>query len=531
VTDESSSAAAPGLPLYRRLAGTPARAWGWLMLFTIVTRLPLLTYPKACDDEQVYNVVAIEMLHGGVPYVDAVERKPPLLFYLYRGILGVAGAHNYFALHVVALLWTLATMALIAGVLRRMFDAATGLVGALLYAIFSAWANYTDLALNGELLMNLPAVAAVALALRPSRSSLRPDLMAAGALVSLAFLLKQPSVITGVPLAVYVLHPDYRRSRGLGWGASLVHAAMLLIGFVGALAVAALYLNHVGILREAWYWTITNHAVPFGPTTWFFWHKLPWRGALFVVETLPLLLLVGVSLRAGWGTGEHGIWARHRSEFAALVVLLAGCCLGVLANGQFNYHYFLQLTPPLALLGAPVLADIWSGARAARARYLAPRLLARWLAVTALLFLVVDAIGLARHRGPLGVAVYARAHSTEDDRIFMWGQATAHVGIYLDAQRRPASRYVLSFPLNGMVFGLFDESYDTTDRIVPGSWDNLRRDFERHPPKFIIDCHAVSDGPLHKIRKHAYMRQLLDTQFEEVFRGDDGIVYARRPVS
>src|SRR5438105_3289709 len=71
---------------FRQLTGSPARAWAFLVLFTLVTRLPLLTYPKACDDEQVYNVVAIEMLNGGRPYIDAVERKPPLLFYLYDGI-------------------------------------------------------------------------------------------------------------------------------------------------------------------------------------------------------------------------------------------------------------------------------------------------------------------------------------------------------------------------------------------------------------------------------------------------------------
>src|SRR5882724_3460160 len=103
-----------GLDGYRWLTASAARRWGFLVLFTIVTRLPILTYPKACDDEQVYVVVAVEMLHGGQPYVSAVERKPPLLFYLYQGTLGLFGERNYFALHFGALLWTLATMALLA---------------------------------------------------------------------------------------------------------------------------------------------------------------------------------------------------------------------------------------------------------------------------------------------------------------------------------------------------------------------------------------------------------------------------------
>ena len=80
--------------------------------------------------------------------------------------LGLFGERNYFALHFGALLWTLATMALLATIVRRLVDVRTGCVAAGLYAVFSAWANYTNLAFNGELLMNLPVVAAFAIAMR-----------------------------------------------------------------------------------------------------------------------------------------------------------------------------------------------------------------------------------------------------------------------------------------------------------------------------------------------------------------------------
>jgi 4-amino-4-deoxy-L-arabinose transferase-like glycosyltransferase len=515
-----------GLDAYRWLTASAARRWGFLVLFTIVTRLPILTYPKACDDEQVYVVVAVEMLHGGQPYVSAVERKPPLLFYLYQATLGLFGERNYFALHAGALLWTLVTMALLAQIVRRLFDVRAGFVAAGLYAVFSAWANYTNLAFNGELLMNLPVVAAFAVAMRPSRSRVRPDLLVAGALVAVAFLIKQPSVIAGLPLAVYVLHPDYRRARGLRWLASLVQAAMLAVGFAATLALAGLYLKHVGLLQEAWYWSVTNHSTPLGPTTWFFWHKLPGRGALFVLECLPILLVSAISIREGARPG--GIWNQRRAELAAFVFLLAGCVLGVVANGQFNYHYFIQLTPPLVLLSAPIFAALWGGERAPQARYLAPLFLARWVGVAALAFLITDAIGLAQNRGPLQAAVYVRDHSTPDDRIFMWGQGTAQTGIYLDAQRRPATRYIASFPLNGMVWGMKDPTYDTHDRIVPGSWDNLRREFALHPPKFIIDCHEVRDGPLmYRIRDYPYLKSLLETDYRLVFRAREGVIYQR----
>lgn len=492
----SAATVSRGLPAFRWLAVSEKRIACWLALFATVTRLPVLTYPKACDDEQVYVVVAIEMLHGGRPYIDAIERKPPLLFYLYAAILRLFGPDNYFALHGVSLLWTLATLVVLYALMRRLFDTGAALVAALFYAIFTAWADYTNLAFNGELLMNLPVAAAVALAFTPCRAKWRLDLLAAGSLIAVAFLLKQPSVVAGAALALYVLHPDYRTQRGLGFAGSLVHGALLASGFSVTLLAAGLYLHHIGILREAWYWTIGNHRNPLGPNTWFFWHKLPATGSFFLAESLPLLLGAALSIRED--LKHQGPWQKHRAEFVALVMLLGVSALGVAANGQFNYHYFLQLTPPLALLAAPHFAEIWQGTRQPRSAFLQPVFLARWAGLTALLFLVVDTIGLARNRGPHQTAVYVREHSSDNDRFFMWGQGTAQTGLYLDARRRPASRYIASFPLNGIIFGLLDARHDTRYHSVPGAWDNLREDFARHPPKFIIDCHAVRDGPFTK---------------------------------
>ncbi len=69
-----------------------------------MTRLPSLVHPQAIDDEAVYSVVANEIVDGGRPYIDAVERKPPLLFWTYAAIFEVAGKYNWKALHAVALL-------------------------------------------------------------------------------------------------------------------------------------------------------------------------------------------------------------------------------------------------------------------------------------------------------------------------------------------------------------------------------------------------------------------------------------------
>ena len=497
-------------------------------LFLLVTRLPALLHPRAIDYEQVYGVVAIEMLHGGLPYQAAIERKPPLLFVLYAAVLGVAGPGNWPALHLVALVWTLATMWLLWLIAHRLFDPDAGLAAALLYGLFMAWADYRDLAFNGELIMNLPVVAAVALAFRPGAPRLRLELFVAGLLIAVAFLFKQPSGISGIAIGVYLLDPAYRARRALSWTATAGELTLLAAGFLGTLGACALVLRHLGILQEALYWTVLSQAAVFGAGTWVFWDRALSNAAFFALETAPLLLATVLSIRAH--AGHAGVWRGRGPEFRALLVLLAVSCLGVAANGQFLFHYFLRLLPALALLAAPAAVALWNGHGLGAHPWLTPSRYRLWLIFSAVLFLVVDTAGLARYRLPGDAAVYVREHSAPTDRIFVWGQGDKQVGLYLDAMRRPASRYIASFPLTGHIFGSpvsWDPSFDTSDRIVPGSWENLAADFAVHPPRYIIDTDAVRNRPVYVMTRYPFLRDYLAANYRIVHRGTSGIVYGR----
>src|SRR5207302_2433690 len=189
-------------------------AWLGIILFTVAIRLPSLLHPQPIDSEAMYSVVANEIVDEGRPYIDAVERKPPLLFWTYAGIFKVAGEFNWKALHFVALLWTLCAMSGLYVIGRDLFDRNTGLIAALFYSLFQPWWTWKNLSLDSEMLMNLPIIWAWAIAFRRSSLPLRPELFPAGALLGAAFLLKQPAAIAAVPLGVYLLLPSYRASRG-----------------------------------------------------------------------------------------------------------------------------------------------------------------------------------------------------------------------------------------------------------------------------------------------------------------------------
>src|SRR5258705_12516717 len=211
-----------------------------IILLTVAIRLPSLLHPRPIDSEAMYSVVANEIVDGGRPYADAVERKPPLLFWTYAAVFKIAGKFNWKALHMVALVWTLCAMAGLYVIGCELFDPNTGLIAAFFYGVFQPWWTWKNLSFDGEMLINLPIIWAGAITLRRSSSRLRPELFLAGALLAVAFLLKQPAAIAAVPVGIYLLLPSYRTSRGLTRTNSIIQAAMLTAGFFPTLRLVAI---------------------------------------------------------------------------------------------------------------------------------------------------------------------------------------------------------------------------------------------------------------------------------------------------
>ncbi len=485
-----------------------------IVLLTVVTRLPSVLHPRAIDDEAIYAVVANEIVEGGKPYVDAVERKPPLLFWTYAGVFEVAGEYNWRALHVVALLWTLATMGGLYVIGRELFDRPTGLTAALLASVFGSFATWKNLAFNGEIMMNLPLVWAWAIGLGRSHSRFRPELLAAGALLGTAFLLKQPGAIAAVPLAIYLLLPSYRRSRGRAKGESVAQAAILTAGFLGALASVATILAYQGILREASYWTVADHTVPH-----VFWEKGIMQSLSFAAICLPLLIGTALALR-----GEGDLWADKTAERIALFGLLGASMIGAAAGARFYPHYYIQLLPPLVLLAAPAYAAVWRQKVQPRWWMPGPLIMQTWLALTVVAFFVLHWQGLAARRQPTVAGRYLAKNSAPNDRIFVWGQFPE---IYLDAGRRPASRYIATFPLTGYVFGGRVPGLNTHDRIRLGVWDKLAVDFALHPPEYVIDTEAGPEA-LYPIRNFPRLAGLLERGYQATAWTPEGVIFHKR---
>ena len=486
-----------------------------IILLTVAIRLPSLLHPRPIDSEAMYSVVANEIVDGGRPYADAVERKPPLLFWTYAAVFTIAGKFNWKALHIVALVWTLCAMAGLYVIGRDLFDRNTGLIAALFYSVFQPWWTWKNLTFDAEMLMNLPIIWGWAIALGRSSSRLRPELFAAGALLGAAFLLKQPAAIAAVPLGIYLLLPSYRASRSLTRTNSITQAAILTTGFFAALGVVTTVLWKQGILGDAFYWTIADHDVPH-----VFWQKGIVSTLIFLAACLPLV--IGAILAC---QRENEIWAGRAPERMALLGLLAASAIGAAAGARFYPHYYVQLIPPLALLAAPYYARLWSRTVQPPHWLLRPGVTYAWLALTIIAFSIHHWTGLAPRRAPSEAGQYLFTHSAPADRIFVWGQSSE---VYLDAHRRPACRYITTFPLTGYVFGGPIPGLDTRSRILPGAWTTLEQDFARHPPAYIVDVQPDPNSEQRPVKNFPILAKLLAERYEPVAQTAEGVIYRMR---
>jgi len=486
-----------------------------IILLTIVIRLPSLLHPRPIDSEAMYSVVANEIVDGGRPYADAVERKPPLLFWTYAAVFTVTGKFNWEALHMVALMWTLCAMAGLYVIGRLLFDRTTGLIAAFFYGVFQPFWSWKNLSFDAEMLMNLPIIWAWAIAFRRGSSRFRPELFAAGALLGAAFLLKQPAAIAAVPLGIYLLLPSYRASRSLTRTNSIIQAAMLTAGFIATLGLVAIVLWKQDILHDAFYWTIADHDVPH-----VFWHKGIVNTLTFLVACLPLVIGPVLACR-----DKDEVWAGNTAERTALLGLLAASAIGAAAGARFYAHYYVQLIPPLALLAAPYYGRLWSRVTRPTHWFLQPTVIYAWLALTIIVFSIRHWAGLAPQRVPSEAGEYLLTHCSPNDRVFVWGQSPE---IYVDAQRRPACRYITTFPLTGYVFGGPIPGFDTRSRILPGAWTTLEQDFARHPPTYIVDVRPDPKSAQYSVKNFPILAKLLAERYQPAAHPAEGMIYRMR---
>lgn len=481
-------------PSGRIRAAAPLHFWVALAAVLIVLRIAALGVEVLDPDEAGHAVNTGVWMDGGLPYVDFVDNKQPLLYAAYHFIFSLFG-RSLIAVHAVTLPWILATAGFVAGLAgARGHRPAAARAAALLFILAgSAYIEKDMLATNSEVLMNLPLAGAFWILLTEKPSKSRPAAaFFAGIGFGIAVLFNLKAAAAAPALLAAAWAPG---RRGVLSRTALVAAG----GAVPILATAA-YLHASGALADAWFWNVEMNlkyaeaGVPLG-------HATVRRGIvygyprllLFVLATLPLWVAALAATREGLRD------ARQRPATLAALLWLAGSLGAACLGGRFYGHYFIPILPPLAWLAAGPLARVLSDPASGRRRLL------RTMTVTGLI-LPVAAFTIAGWvrivRGELDglrpeVAAVAREvqrRTEPGDRIFVWGYWPQ---LYYYANRPPATRFVYPQTLAGYVPG-HPESLDRASGmrryIVAEHWRLWAQDMERHPAELVID---TAPGAIH----------------------------------
>ncbi|MVO86387.1 glycosyltransferase [Streptomyces sp. p1417] len=486
-----------------------------LALLACATRLPSFTRPLWNPDEGFLAVQARLLADGGELYETVVDRKPPLVPWLYRAAFAVAGDQSLTSVRVLAIGAQLLTAVLLASLARRRWGDRAGRTAGVLYLLASVGLNPEDAqAATFEIFM-LPCTAAA------MWSADRRRWGPAGAAVACAFLAKQTGGAVLVPV-VWLLWRSGAEGAGAGFAGGARHEGVrfaggtrrvgvrfaagawhegvrFAAGVAGPVLAAALLTDPGGFV----FWTVTGSGA-YASFTGSELHVLS-RG-------LANTALLGAAC-AGFLPPVLRVLRVARTGAADLWLWLGSSAGAVVLGFHFFGHYFLQLTPPLALLGTVAL-QILPGERTVRA-----------VLTSACACSLFVSWGLLAPRTDLAhaehVAASVRGRTAPGDRVLVWGM---HPETYWLADRTPASRYLTAGLLTNYSGGR-DGPQVGEEYAVEGSWDVFRAELAARPPAIVVD--DSRGKPFGPERVVGFRRVLRGGGYVRVGVVGGAVVYAR----
>ena len=464
-----------------------ARLVPLLGALAVLTHLPSFSRPFWSPDEGFLASEARMLSGGGQLYNSVVDRKPPLLPWLYEAAFWLFGSSSLWPLRVLAIGAHLGTAVLLAAIARQRWGNRAGAAAGVLYLLVSIGLSPEDSqAATFEVFM-LPATAAAFWFAQNRRWA------QSGVAAAAAALTKQ----TGGAVLFAVLWMLRRESRRYGGESARTSLPSLAFGFGLPVMVIALSTG----LRNFAFWVITgssDYASLDGG-----WLTMLERsfGNAAILASAALALLVPLARR----------WRRVRED-ADLWVWFGASCLGVITGFHFFGHYYLQVVPPLVLLGVGAVA----------------RGAANWrpvLLYTALAGAVFTGLGFVWPQQPfqhsVAVATDVAEETSPHDTVLVWGMDPE---VYWLSDRAPATRYLSAGLLTDFAGGR-EASSVGVQHAVPGSWTVFHSEMEHRLPALIVD--ESGDAP-YAPRYIQPLRALITAHYVEIGHDGTAVFYMLR---
>lgn len=478
----------------------PATAWARgprlllvLAVAAVAVHAPSLTNRSFNSDEAYAATQAQVLNRGGKLYVDTVDRKPPVVPYLYALTFRVTGTDDLLPLRVLAIVADVLTALLLAAEARRRYGRdRAGLIAGLLFLGASAAFYATDAqTANFEVFMAPLMVAGFVLAVRR-----RP--LASSAAIGVATLTKQTAAATLLP-AAWLARPGPGGRAGV-----LRRFGALAAGFVAPILIAAAVFG----AHDFFTWVFTGNGgyLDVSGVLGYSLH-LAWRQTLwFALANSALVVLAAAALRRGRADLDLWIW-------------LASAALAIATGLRFFGHYYLQALPPLALLATGPIVDASRRALAA---------VALVVAVPIAFFVEKPLTDHPSHTETVAadLTAYVRRVTPPGAHILVWGHLPE---VYWQSGRPPATRFATTEFLTGLSGGR-PPSLAGMRYAAPGAWADFEADLAKHPPALVLDLAPanVRNGHAEAIDRYPPFARYLAAHDTPIARVDGVVVYAPR---
>jgi len=459
------------------------KRYRWIALciaIIAITRLPTLLEPILNIDEADFAVQTAIWMDGGKPYIDFVEKKPPLIHMAYALAFETGGVWNMQAVHILFTLIVIATGLILMLAAERFGGAKARLPALLLFTAYQSGYDLNDfLAANTETLMNLFCAASIYFAADGlNKRKGISGWFAAGAMAGIAALAKPVAVaiLPAIAIGIIAVRPKIDTYRTI-----FKNFITLAAGFAIPLALCVAYLFGIGALDDAirWVWLENvsyatsiqslSDTMAMGAT----------RIGIYIAVSLPLWILAA---------GHVAKFIRRGDLPAGEAVLFTWVLLSfvtVSLGGRFFPHYFLQFLPPLTILAALGYTS-WFTPLLKKYRQALIPVICIVLVAPIIAFLGLHIIEVENLQNKFAVertiGSFLSKTTPPDAKIFVWGHNS---DVYFYAKRLPASRFTYCSYLTNAHEG-FEET-NIIENIDEGSWQMLMDDLTDRPPELIVD--------------------------------------------
>jgi 4-amino-4-deoxy-L-arabinose transferase-like glycosyltransferase len=427
------------------------------LMFAAFFRGRMVAFPLERDEGE-YAYAGQLLLQGIPPYCLAYSMKLPGTYLAYAAIMAVFG-QTPSGIHLGLLVVNLATIGLLFLLARALFDDLTAGVAAVVFAVLSTSSTVLGLAAHATHFVTLFGIAGVWVLWRALRSEKPTGYFAAGLLLGLAFVMKQPGMFLACFGGLVTLLSAWGRRPFV----SRPHAVRCLAYAVGALlplAAVCLWLWQAGVFGTFWFW-IVDYAQTYArggplPILDMFW----WNIKLVIGNNWPLwtMAMIGAIALAV----SRDVPSRRMFVFGFFVFSFLCVCPGF----YFRDHYFIVLLPALAILagwGAVALIGLFRRlgfdrlaasrfrlSEAAAALVVAAVVVApvwqqrdyyfRWLPWQACRVVY----GTDPFVEAIAIGDYLKSHAGPNDQVAVLGSEPE---VYFYAQRHSATGYIYIYPL------------------------------------------------------------------------------------